>query len=82
MRPEEEALQELRGMSKRLREMEEATVTRVAGALALALLGGFMSGLSVGVGWQHLPAWSVGAGGAFVGALLARFVKPFGPAGP
>lgn len=82
MSPEEEALQELRGMSKRLREMEEATVTRVAGALALALLVGFMSGLSVGVGWQHLPAWSVGAGGAFVGALLARFVKPFGRSGP
>lgn len=82
MSPEEEALHELRGLSKRLREMEEATVTRVAGALALALLVGFMSGLSVGVGWQHLPAWSVGAGGAFVGSLLARFVKPFGRSGP
>lgn len=82
MRPEEEALQELRGMSKRLRELEEATTSGVAVAMTVAVIGSFVYGLSVGVGWQHLPAWSAGAGGAFVGALLARFVKPFGPAGP
>lgn len=82
MRPEDEALQELRGLSKRLHELEETTTARVAWAMLAALVVGFVYGLSVGVGWQSRPAWGAGAGGAFVGALLARYVKPFGPAGP